>query len=151
MNYEQIKEIGKFIQDERKKLNLTQEELANKICVTSKAVSKWENGHGLPNIDCMISLSETFNISINELLAGKRLNEKEKIAKADETIIKNMKSNQKKLHSLNIILSIFICLCLCFLEVILYMADVKASYAYLILGIVIAIGLMLEISNKYLK
>lgn len=44
MNNEQQKEIGKFIQEERKNLGMTQEELASKVYVTSKAVSKWENG-----------------------------------------------------------------------------------------------------------
>lgn len=150
MNNEQQKEIGKFIQEERKNLGMTQEELASKIYVTSKAVSKWENGRGLPNIDGMIRLAELFNISVNELLMAKRMNTKEKITSADKTIINNMKKNRKKMICLNILLSILMCLCLCFLEVILYMAHVSSIYAYMIFGIVILLGFIIEASSKYL-
>ena len=150
MNNEQQKEIGKFIQEERKNLGMTQEELASKIYVTSKAVSKWENGRGLPNIDGMIRLAELFNISVNELLMAKRMNTEEKIISADKTIINNMKKNRKKMICLNILLSILMCLCLCFLEVILYMANVSSIYAYMIFGIVILLGIIIEASSKYL-
>ena len=150
MNNEQQKEIGKFIQEERKNSGMTQEELAAKVYVTSKAVSKWENGRGLPNIDGMIRLAELFNISVNELLMAKRMNTEEKITSADKTIINNMKKNRKKMICLNILLSILMCLCLCFLEVILYMANVNEIYAYMIFGIVILLGFIIEASSKYL-
>ena len=150
MNNEQQKEIGKFIQEERKNLGMTQEELASKIYVTSKAVSKWENGRGLPNIDGMIRLAELFNISVNELLMAKRMNTEEKITSADKTIINNMKKNRKKIVYLDILLGIMACLCLCFLEVILYMANVNEIYAYMVFGIVIFLGFIIEASSKYL-
>lgn len=60
--------IGKFIQEERKKLNITQEELASMIHVSNKAVSKWENGKGIPNIDYIVLLAKTFNVSVSEIL-----------------------------------------------------------------------------------
>ncbi len=150
MNNEQQKEIGKFIQEERKNLGMTQEELASKVYVTSKAVSKWENGRGLPNIDGMIRLAELFNISVNELLMAKRMNTEEKITSADKTIINNMKKNRKKIVYLDILLGIMACLCLCFLEVILYMANVNEIYAYMVFGIVILLGIIIEASSKYL-
>ena len=65
--------IGKFIQGERKKLNITQEELANMIHVSNKAVSKWENGKGMPSIDYIILLAKTFNVSVTEILEGKKI------------------------------------------------------------------------------
>jgi transcriptional regulator with XRE-family HTH domain len=57
--------IGKFIQGERKKLNIIQEELANMIHVSNKAVSKWENGKGMPSIDYIVLLAKTFNVFSN--------------------------------------------------------------------------------------
>lgn len=57
--------IGKFIQGERKKLNITQEELANMIHVSNKAVSKWENGKGMPSVDYIVLLAKTFNVFSN--------------------------------------------------------------------------------------
>lgn len=63
--------IGKFINEQRIKNNLTQKELANKLSVTSQAISKWENGRGIPDIEMLKKLSEIFNIDIESLLNGK--------------------------------------------------------------------------------
>lgn len=69
--------IGKFIAEMRNKKNLTQQELAEKINVTNKAISKWENGRGLPDYSCLNNLCKALDVSINELLSGE-LNKKEK-------------------------------------------------------------------------
>ena len=68
---DQIK-IGKFILKIRKKLNLTQQEFANRLAVTAQAVSKWENGRGLPDIEMLKLISEEFKVDISELLAGEK-------------------------------------------------------------------------------
>ena len=62
--------IGKFIYNLRIKNNLTQSELASKLSVTSQAISKWENGRGIPDIEMLKKLSEEFNIDISELING---------------------------------------------------------------------------------
>lgn len=62
--------IGKFISEQRKKLNLTQKELADKLNITSQAISKWENGRGLPDIETLKLLSEIFQIDIKNILEG---------------------------------------------------------------------------------
>ena len=64
------KKIGKLIYDLRIKNKLTQKELADKLLVTSQAISKWENGRGIPDIEMLQRLSEIFNIDISELLSG---------------------------------------------------------------------------------
>ena len=64
------KKIGNFIAILRKEHILTQKELANKIGVSDKTISKWENGRGLPEVSIMHTLCETLDISINELLSG---------------------------------------------------------------------------------
>ena len=73
--------IGKFIKKLRKDNNLTQDELAKKLGVTYQAVSKWENGKSMPDIAILKTISEIFNVNINELLDGnvkdkKKLNKK---------------------------------------------------------------------------
>jgi len=68
MNQEKI---GKFILEQRKKLNLTQSELAEKLSVTSQAISKWENGRGIPDIEMLNKLSEIFNVDIKDIINGK--------------------------------------------------------------------------------
>lgn len=62
--------IGNLIYKLRVENNLTQKELATKLLVTSQAVSKWENGRGIPDIEMVKKLSEVFNIDIKELLNG---------------------------------------------------------------------------------
>jgi len=64
------KKIGNLIYELRTKNNLTQKELADKLLVTSQAISKWENGRGIPDIEMIQKLSEVFQIDISELLTG---------------------------------------------------------------------------------
>ena len=66
------KKTGKLIKELRTEKGMTQKELAEKIQVSNAAVSKWENGHGFPDISLLEPLSETLNISIAELINGER-------------------------------------------------------------------------------
>lgn len=68
----QIK-IGKFIKESRNKKNLTQKQLAEKLNITDKAVSKWERGISMPDSSIMIQLCEILSISVNELLIGENI------------------------------------------------------------------------------
>ena len=61
---------GKFICEKRKAINLTQKELAEKLHITDKAVSKWERGLSFPDISILIPLAEILNISLYDLLKG---------------------------------------------------------------------------------
>ncbi len=61
---------GTIIKDFREKNNMTQAELADKLCVSDKAISKWETGKGYPDISLLVPIAETFGISITELLSG---------------------------------------------------------------------------------
>ena len=62
--------IGKFIQDARRKKNLTQYDLANMLDVTDKAVSKWERGLSFPDISLLEPLSKALDVSVLEILHG---------------------------------------------------------------------------------
>ena len=65
--------IGNFIMSERKRKKLTQAKLAEKLFVSEKTVSKWENGNGLPDTSILPTLCEVLDITINELLSGERV------------------------------------------------------------------------------
>ena len=65
--------IGKFIAEKRKAKNLTQLQLAERLYVTDRAVSKWECGRSLPDSSIMLELCETLDISVNELLTGEEI------------------------------------------------------------------------------
>ena len=66
-------QIGKFIAELRKEQNLTQEQLGEKVGVTNKTVSRWENGNYIPPADILLAMSQLFDVSVNEILSGKRL------------------------------------------------------------------------------
>lgn len=83
---DQVK-TGKFIAQLRKEKEMTQEELGEKLGVTNKTVSRWETGVYMPTIDILQSLSREFDISINELLAGERIESDDFKKKADENVI----------------------------------------------------------------
>ncbi|MDE7084364.1 MAG: helix-turn-helix domain-containing protein [Clostridia bacterium] len=68
-------ETGKFIKTARKEKSLTQRELAEKLNISEKTVSKWETGNGLPEVSLMLPLCKILDITVNELLSGERLNE----------------------------------------------------------------------------
>ena len=69
---DQIK-TGKFIAALRREKGLTQEQLGEKLCVTNKTISRWENGNYMPDVEMLSLLSKEFGVSINELISGDRL------------------------------------------------------------------------------
>ena len=69
---DQIK-IGKFIAELRKEKNMTQQQLAEKLGVSYKTISKWETGRGMPELSTIKPLSEELDVSINELLSGEKV------------------------------------------------------------------------------
>ena len=69
---DQVK-IGKFIAECRKTKNLTQMQLAERLNITDRAVSKWENGKSMPDTSIILELCEVLKISVNELLSGEKI------------------------------------------------------------------------------
>lgn len=98
---------GRFIALMRKEKNLTQKQLADKLNISDKTVSKWETGKGLPEVSLMMPLCEILGISVNEMLSGERLNEKNYKERTQEIImdlIKEKEESKKK-----IILAVIVC------------------------------------------
>ena len=88
--------IGKFIADCRKKKNLTQEQLAEKLYITDRAVSKWERGLSLPDADKMLDLCNILEISVNELLNGEKIDMKNYEKKNEELLLELAKQDELK-------------------------------------------------------
>ena len=82
-----LKRIGKFIASCRKKQKLTQEQLAEKLNITYKAVSKWETGKGLPDASIMKDLCNNLKITVNELLSGELINKEDYNKRAEEYML----------------------------------------------------------------
>ena len=91
----QIK-IGKFIAECRKKANLTQMQLAEKLGITDKAVSKWERGVAMPDTSIMLALCDILGISVNELLSGEKINMENNNQKNEQLLLDMAKELEKK-------------------------------------------------------
>ena len=87
--------IGQFIKFLRKENELTQQDLADKLGVTNRAVSKWENGLSLPDYSIIGELSKILKVSINEILSGEKIKEDERSKKFEENVMKTIKKNNK--------------------------------------------------------
>lgn len=82
--------FSSFIAELRKEQGLTQKELADRVGVSDKAVSKWENGKNYPDIEIMQSLGEIFKVSVSELLQGERLETEAVISISEQNVVKNI-------------------------------------------------------------
>lgn len=80
-------DIGKFIAKCRKEKQLTQAQLAEKLNITDRAVSKWETGKSMPDSSIMLELCEILEITVNELLSGEKITMDDYNKKADENLI----------------------------------------------------------------
>lgn len=91
---DQIK-IGKFINQCRKEKKLTQTELAEKLNITDRAISKWENGICLPDSGTMLALCEILNITINDLFSGEKVDMNDYYKKAEQNLLAMQKLKEE--------------------------------------------------------
>ena len=98
MNQEKI---GKFIAKCRKQRKMTQSELGEKLGVTEKSISNGENGRNLPDLSLFKPLCKELNISLNDLLSGEVVTEKEYQEKLEENIINTIDYSNKKIENRN--------------------------------------------------
>ena len=87
--------IGKYIAEKRKALGLTQKQLAEKLNMSDKSVSKWERGICLPDVSIYMELCSILRISINEFLAGEDIGAENVIEKSDSNLIQITKESKK--------------------------------------------------------
>ena len=148
---DQIK-IGKFIAALRKDKGLTQEQLGEKLGVTNKTISRWENGNYMPDVEMLSLLSKEFGVSINELISGERLWAEDFKKAADDNLVTALNNStftlkekivffkKKWLHEH--ISTIVLCV-VAWIGIIIWTAlKLRGSDSYALLG---AIGSMLAI------
>ena len=148
------KKIGKFIAYNRKQKGLTQEQLGEKLGVTNKTVSRWENGNYMPDLSLLTPLSKELGITLNELLAGEKLAEEKLAESAEKNLMgtidysaQKIKNTHRSISLLIMGLGIFISIC----ALTIFEAESSWSSIYSILGILIfTFGLFREIKLKAL-
>ena len=144
---DQIK-IGKFIAEKRKEQGLTQMQLAEKLSITDRAVSKWENGKAMPDSGIMLALCDALSISVNDLLHGEVVtvdNYNKETEKILLEMVKQKEEADKKLLSLEILIgtfSVIILVGFCFVAAYFQMED-WLRIVFIVLGFVIGfVGIM---------
>jgi transcriptional regulator with XRE-family HTH domain/DNA-directed RNA polymerase subunit RPC12/RpoP len=123
---DQVK-IGRFIAAKRKEQNLTQAQLAEKLNITDRAISKWENGRSLPDSSVMLTLCEILQITVNDLLSGEVVtmeNYTKELENKLMEMVKQKEQNDKMLLRMEILVGI-ICM------VIFFALVIVASYVNL--------------------
>ena len=107
-DYVNTYEFGKFLSLLRKEKGLTQMQLAEKLNVTDKAISRWETGKNYPDIEMFESLSNILDVSISELLEGKRIEREDLFNVSEEQIVEQIKKNKKSNKKYRIVIIIVI-------------------------------------------
>lgn len=143
-----LNKISNLIKTKRKELGMTQDELAEKLFVTEKAISRWETGRGTPDISLLLPLSKALNIEVSELLTGeekkKETNDIEKLLEYNELT----KSNKYNIH-FKLIITFYILSILSFLIYLRFEYDPNIELNYFIrLLLIIIASIFVIIGNK---
>lgn len=93
------KKIGAFIAVNRKKKGLTQEQLGEKLGVSNKTISRWENGNYMPDLSLIEPLCKELEISLNEFLAGGEIEKEKVIEYSEQNLLSTMITQIKKLRT----------------------------------------------------
>ena len=132
---DQVK-IGKFIAECRKKNNLTQMQLAEKLDITDRAISKWENGRAMPDSGIMLDLCKELKISVNELLSGEVIEMKEYDKKTEQLLLDMQKQKEeadKRLLSMEIVIGVLTIVLFLFLVMVASYVEIQESVRLLII------------------
>lgn len=155
---DQIK-IGKFINKLRKEHQLTQCELAEKLNLTDRAISKWETGICMPDIGTILELCKIFNISINDLFSGEIVDKKDYNEKSESNLLsiaKEMEKQNKKLMMYEKIIGIMstvtfmvLIFVVSFVEMNTIVKTLLFALAFLILIVGVSAALKIETETGY--
>ena len=132
---DQVK-IGKFIAECRKKNNLTQMQLAEKLNITDRAISKWETGKAMPDSGIMLDLCNELKITVNELLSGEMINMKDLDRKTEELLLEMQKQKEesdRRLLTIEIVMGVITLIMYCALVMGVGFLPIKESTQILII------------------
>ena len=149
---DQIK-IGKFIAECRKKQNLTQAQLAEKLDITDRAISKWETGKAMPDSDIMLDLCDILGIKVNELLCGEMIEIEHKEEQLNELIFQMAKNEERYhkrlLHSAYVIIATSLTALICLMSLISLLIPECGFQEFLIIVSVILFIIPCMIALKF--
>ena len=147
---DQIK-IGKFIAELRKEKNMTQQQLGDKIGLSFKTISKWENGRGMPDLSSLKPLSESLDISINELLSGEKIKQEQYVDKLEENIINTIEYTDKQVNDRNNLIGLLIIIfgvLISFIAMSVFASESSWGSIYSVLGAIISLIGVSKLTRK---
>ena len=148
-----IDKISKLIKSKRKEKGLTQEELAIKLNVTEKAISRWETGRGTPDISLLIPLSKELNVSVSELLNGKENKKEEQNIKELINYIDITNKNKNK-YIIPISVIIYFVTLLCYLFYLKMEYNPNNTFGFTFIGEIVyfcIFGFVISLTNSMLS
>lgn len=143
--------IGKFIAKVRKERKLTQKELSEKLGITDRAISKWENGKSMPDLALLKPLCDILEITINELLSGENIKTGKEKEKLEENIVNAINYNKKRKNIYEIMFQSFIIILGIFIFIMtmsIYNGHISSFLWYSVLGTYILIIIFSYFLNK---
>lgn len=149
--------IGNFIMQNRKAKKLTQKQLADKLCVTDRAISRWERGVGTPDISLLITLGEILEVSVNEILLGEKI-ENITMEQSDKILVDSISLYKKndikktvKIFFLIMIMITSLLLTITFFNISMIISNLSIYYIFLILGgLFVSLLVFTKLSKDYL-
>ncbi len=147
--------VGKFIAALRKEKKLTQEQLAEILGVNNRSVSRWENGHCMPDLSLLLIISEQLGVSVTELLNGRRMTKEEMIDLRDSINVIIELSNKEKNMKAKKLNNYFLAGMVCLLVVLLNHQFNILSFVFqehiddFVAGALTSLGLLFELIGFY--
>ena len=143
--------IGAFLSELRKEKNLTQNELGEKIGVTNKTVSRWENGNYLPPVEMLQILSKFYDVSINEILNGERINDGDYKNVSDENVKYALNRSNAIIRKHKKIMNWIIAIVVALLYIIISLITQKWQYTWIVWVVYCAYRTVENIVNYFLN
>lgn len=146
-----MQKVGTFLSELRKERNLTQDELGEQIGVTNKTVSRWENDNYLPPVEMLQILSKLFDVSINEILNGERINDSDYKNISEENIKSALNESNAVIKKHRKIMNWVIAIVIAALYVVISLISQKWEYTWIIWVIYCIYRIVETIIIHYLK
>lgn len=146
--------IGKFISECRNNKNISQKALGELIKVSSSTISKWENGKSLPEVSIMPKLCTELDITVNELISGEKIDDKNYIKKAEDNLLylKELEEkNNKVLQRLKVIIQVICIVIFIVLTLLGLIAQTDTVSKFILIGtgiVVLIIGICFSLVIK---
>ncbi len=127
-----MQKIGVFLAELRKEKNLTQDELGEQIGVTNKTVSRWENGNYLPPVEMPQILSKLYDVSINEILNGERINNSDYKSISEENVKSALNRSNVIIRKHKKIMNWIIAIVVALLYIVISLISQKWQYTWIV-------------------